>query len=161
MSEREIRFCPYCGTSIIHENIYGENRPTCPDCHWVHYSDPKVAAASLVIKDQQVLLVQRIYEPDEGCWSLPAGFVNAYEDAAHAAERECFEETGIKIQAVELIKVYTGREHKNGADIVLVYRGIFSGGKICAGDDASQAAFFPLDKLPPLAFRSTIELLNL
>ena len=29
-----------------------------------------------------------------------------------------------------------------------------SGGKLCAGDDCSQARFWPVNKLPPLAFRS-------
>jgi len=29
-----------------------------------------------------------------------------------------------------------------------------TGGKICAGDDCSQAKFWPVNKLPPFAFRS-------
>jgi hypothetical protein len=39
--------------------------------------------------------------------------------------------------------------------LVVVYRGRIVGGELQAGDDASEAAFFDPDELPPLAFEVT------
>jgi len=155
MSQRPIRFCPYCGTPTILQLHHSEQRPTCPSCNWVYYPDPKVATAVLVTRDGQVLLTQRSYQPDHGKWALPAGFMNAFEDPAEAAARECLEETGLRVEITNLLKVIPGREHPYGADMVLVYEGEITGGTLQAGDDAAAARFFNLTELPPLAFRAT------
>jgi 8-oxo-dGTP diphosphatase len=114
-----------------------------------------VAAGVIVEKDGQVLLVRRVNEPARGYWSFPAGFVDAYEDPARAAERECLEETGLLVKVTTLLDVVAGREHERGADILLVYRAQITGGELRPGDDADQAQFFPRYELPPMAFRAT------
>jgi ADP-ribose pyrophosphatase YjhB (NUDIX family) len=133
----------------------GEMRPACPNCGWVHYEDPKVAAGVVVLENERILLVRRIMDPFAGLWSIPAGFVNAYEDPARAAVRECREETGLTVELDGLFEMSTGREHDRGADILLVYRAHVSSGELQAADDADKAAWFPLDSLPELAFNST------
>ncbi|MDR3577714.1 MAG: NUDIX hydrolase [Anaerolineaceae bacterium] len=150
-----INFCPLCGTKLIQRSKSGEDRLACPSCGWIYYADPKVAAAVLVERDNQVLLTRRINEPMRGLWSLPAGFVNAYEDPARAAERECLEETGLEVTVTGLIDVIAGREHPRGADMVIIYRAQISGGSLCAGDDADLVGFFDRQALPQLAFRAT------
>ncbi len=132
-----------------------EERPTCPACGWVHYEDPKVAAGVLVMRDNEVLLVRRTMEPYIRQWSIPAGFVNAFEDPRRAAERECLEETGLTVRVVDLFDVLYGREHSRGSDMLLVYRVEIMGGELKAADDADEAGWFSLDDLPPLAFDST------
>lgn len=133
----------------------GEDRPTCPNCGWVHYEDPKVAAGVVALSDNRILLVRRVMDPYAGQWSIPAGFVNAYEDPAQAAIRECREETGLLVELGGLFDMLTGREHSRGADILLVYHARVVGGLLQAADDADGADWFPLDKLPELAFAST------
>jgi 8-oxo-dGTP diphosphatase len=137
----------------------GESRPTCPNCGWVHYEDPKVAAGVLLIRDHEVLLVRRIMEPFVGSWSIPAGFVNAFEDPQSAAARECLEETGLTVYIDSLFDVLSGREHPRGSDILLVYMGTIRSGILSAADDADAAAWFPLAALPALAFESTRKVL--
>ena len=155
MPSRPFRYCPYCATPLILMKQMGEDRPTCPNCGWVYYEDPKVAAGVLAVRNEEVLLVRRIMDPFAGLWSIPAGFVNAYEDPAQAALRECLEETGLNAAVEELFDILTGREHPRGADILLVYQVDISGGELHAGDDADRAAWFPLASLPELAFNST------
>ena len=155
MNHRPIQFCPLCGTPTKPQSHHGEYRPTCPACNWVYFPDPKVATAVLVKQNGQVLLTQRSYEPDQGKWALPAGFMNAFEDPEKAASRECLEETGLRVEITNLLTVVSGREHPNGADMVLVYQGQITGGTLKAGDDAAAARFFNLEQLPPLAFRAT------
>lgn len=157
---KEIRFCPYCGTPVIYKPVFGKDRPTCPSCHWTHFEDPKVAVAALIEKDDKVLLTRRLYPPERGKWSLPAGFMDAHEDPISAVTRECLEETGLQIAVTGLIKIFSGREHPNGADILIAYSANVVGGVLKAGDDASGAEFFPRSKLPPLAFKSTFQLIN-
>ena len=151
----KIKYCPYCGSPTQLKDVYGQPRATCPECGWVHYEDPKVAAGVLVQQNGSVLLTQRIYNPNKGDWTLPAGFVDAHEDPMLAAARECQEETGLIVKITHLRDIISGREHERGADMVIVYDAEIIGGELTAGDDADQAAFFPLNQLPTLAFQAT------
>jgi len=156
LSEPPIRFCPYCGTPTEIRLQFGEERPTCPACGWVHYTDPKVAAAVVVESDDgKVLLTRRVNTPYQGKWTLPAGFVNAYEDPAQAAVRECREETGLEVAITGILDIVAGREHARGADFVIVYSARVTGGSLAAGDDADRVGFFAREALPPLGFAAT------
>jgi ADP-ribose pyrophosphatase YjhB (NUDIX family) len=157
---QEINYCPRCGAKVVQEMRFGKERPVCPQCGWIYFADPKVAAAILLEQDGRVLLVRRVNEPFRGLWTLPAGFVDAGEDPARAAERECLEETGLRVQALRVKEVIAGREHPRGADFVIVYQGQLMDGELHAGDDADQVEWFPRDDLPPLAFRATQQVLK-
>jgi 8-oxo-dGTP diphosphatase len=158
---RLIRFCPYCGVAVETRLIFGKERQVCPDCGWVNYADPKVAVAVLIEQDGKVLLTRRVNEPLSGLWTLPAGFMDAYEDPQRAAERECLEETGLQVEITGLVGILAGREHPRGSDILIVYRAKVVGGNLAPGDDADQVHFFLRDQLPPLAFKSTRSILGL
>jgi 8-oxo-dGTP diphosphatase len=140
---------------------FGRLRPVCPACRWTYFPDPKVAAAVLVEAEGQVLLVRRANDPLRGLWTLPAGFVDAGEDPRRAAERECLEETGMAVQVTGLLDVLYGQEHPRGAHIIIFYRArpVGETAALHAADDVDQAAFFSLDQLPPLAFRTTERIL--
>lgn len=142
------------------EFAHHRERPVCPSCGWMHFADPKVAAGILVEMDGKVLLVKRINEPFKGLWTLPAGFVDADEDPARAAERECLEETGLSVQTTDLLDIRWGREHERGADFVIFYTGQVTGGELQAGDDAEDVDWFERDHLPELAFKSTAYILE-
>jgi len=139
---------------------FGRQRPVCPQCGWIYFADPKVAAAILIEQDGRVLLVRRINEPYRGLWTLPAGFVDADEDPMRAAERECLEETGLTVRATGVLDVIAGREHPRGADFVIVYRGELLAGELQAGDDADEVGWFGRDDLPQLAFQATRAVLH-
>lgn len=106
-------------------------------------------------QEGKVLLVKRANEPFRGLWTLPAGFVDADEDPARAAVRECLEETGLSVQVTGILDIRWGREHERGADFVIFYTGQVTGGELQAGDDAEEANWFEKDHLPKLAFKST------
>ncbi len=144
-----------CGSPLEPRIEFGAFRPTCPACGWIYFADPKVAAAALVEQDGRILLTRRVNEPHQGEWTLPAGFIDAGEDPARAAERECLEETGLEVRVTELLDVIAGREHDRGADFVILYRAEVVGGRLQPGDDADQVGWFARDALPPLAFEAT------
>lgn len=106
-------------------------------------------------RDGKVLLVRRVATPARGRWTVPGGFVNAWEDPAEAAARECSEETGLTVSATALLEVVPGREHPTGASFVIFYRGQTTAGELQAGDDADAVDWFGPDELPKLAFHAT------
>jgi ADP-ribose pyrophosphatase YjhB (NUDIX family) len=156
----EVNFCPRCGSGLIQMQRLGRLRPSCPKCEWIFFPDPKVAVAVQIVEEGKILLVRRSNNPQQGLWTLPAGFVDAGEDPKLAAERECLEETGLVVKVTDLIDVLSGQEHERGADILIVYQAVIYSGALTPGDDADQAAFFLLEQLPPLAFNSTNKILK-
>lgn len=151
----QVNYCTRCGSPVKSEERYGRMRPVCPTCGWIYFADPKVAVAVVVMQEEQVLLVRRANDPKRGLWTLPAGFVDADEDPAHAAERECLEETGLQVHVTGILDIIAGREHPRGADILIVYYAIPLDGELHANDDVDQVAYFSLRELPPLAFEAT------
>lgn len=154
-----IKFCPRCAAAVTRQEKFGVLRPVCPQCGWIHFQDPKVAAAVLVEEGSRVLLVRRVNEPHRGLWTLPAGFVNGGEDPAEAAARECLEETGLTVRVMRVHDVIPGREHERGADFIIVYAAEVVSGEMSPADDADAVEWFERNHLPPLAFAATKKVL--
>ena len=154
-----IKFCPRCAAAVTRQEKFGAIRPVCPQCGWIHFQDPKVAAAVLVQEGSRVLLVRRVNEPHRGLWTLPAGFVNGGEDPAEAAARECLEETGLTVRVMRVFDVIAGREHERGADFIIVYIAEVLSGEMAPADDADAVEWFERNDLPPLAFAATKKVL--
>jgi len=124
------------------------------------YPRPNLTVDCIIIgSDDQnlsrILLIQRKHEPFEGKWALPGGFVEEQELADEAAKRELVEETGLS--GVELSQFYTfSTTHRDprGWTISIAYYAFveISQCKIQAGDDASDAKWFPITQLPGMAF---------
>jgi len=161
MKTEEIRYCVRCGAQLIDAERFGRSRRVCPACDWIYFADPKVAAAALIEKDGKVLLVRRAIDPGRGQWTLPAGFVDAGEDPARAAERECLEETGLQVKVTDLLTVLFGQEHERGAHIIIFYRGVILAGEPHPDDDVDEVGFFSRAELPALAFNTTSRVLEI
>jgi 8-oxo-dGTP diphosphatase len=155
----ELKYCPRCASPLTRAERFGKERPVCPNCDWVYFADPKVAVAVVLAQGSKVLLVRRVNEPFRGRWTLPAGFVDAGEDPARAAERECLEETGLNVRARDVLDVLASGDQPHGADFIIVYDAELVSGELAAGDDADRADWFERDRLPPLAFSSTANVL--
>jgi ADP-ribose pyrophosphatase YjhB (NUDIX family) len=106
------------------------------------------AAAVVLTRNNEILLVRRKFEPRSGDWTLPAGFVERDETAEQAAIREAKEETGLDIRLSGLLQVFGSCETTDSPIILIVYCGMIVGGHLQAGDDAEEARFFSLGHLP-------------
>lgn len=106
-------------------------------------------------KIPEVLLIQRKYDPFAGMWALPGGFVDMEETVEQAVVRELEEETGLKLEKLEQLHIFSeiGRDPR-GRTVSVTFFGIadFIHSTVKGGDDASDAKWFPLDKMPDLAF---------
>lgn len=67
-----------------------------------------VRAAVLVISPDEEVLLERQYRllPAAECWEVPGGKVEQGEKPAGAAVRECYEETGVFCEELELLVKY-------------------------------------------------------
>lgn len=67
---------------------------------------PLVGVGAIIIDDGRVLLVKRGHAPLAGEWSIPGGALEVGETVREAAVREAREETGLTVEALELLGVY-------------------------------------------------------
>jgi 8-oxo-dGTP diphosphatase len=155
MSRLRARFCPRCGTRLIGRDDHGHLRPTCPACGYVHYRNPVPAAGVILSGPRGVLLVRRKYDPRAGDWCLPAGFMEYGESPERCAVRELFEETGLRARLTGLFGVYAGLDDPRVRAVLILYTAERTGGRLKAGDDALEARYVPLRRLPKrIAFRA-------
>jgi len=113
---------------------------------------PGIAVDGVLIKDNKILLIKRKNEPFKGKWALPGGFVEYGEKVEEAVLREFEEEVGIKARIKKLLGVYSDPARDPRGHIISIVFLLEAEGEPKAGDDAADAKFFSLDKLPPLAF---------
>ena len=118
----------------------------------------------------KVLLIQRRDLPHKGKWAIPGGFVEVGvghksrgkqgESLEQAAERELLEETNLQRDRdqVFLEQLYTfgnpGRDPR-GRVITVAYYALISPEayhRVEAGDDAVEAGWYDVEKLPKMAF---------
>jgi len=114
---------------------------------------PSVTADGIVLKGNDIVLIKRGKEPFKGSYALPGGFLNYGERLEECAVREVLEETGVKTKVVELVGIYSSPDRDpRGHFVTAVYHLEPVGGMLKAGDDAKDAEWVPLDKLPKFAF---------
>ncbi len=118
------------------------------------------AVGALVIRAEAVLLVKRGKAPSNGKWAIPGGSVELGETLQQAAEREIFEETGIRIRAAEPLYTFDFIEHDNRGGIRFHYvivdlEAEYLSGKPKPGDDADQATWIPFSELKDLDLNAT------
>lgn len=104
-----------------------------------------VLTADAVILDPEkgIVLIRRGHPPFEGCWALPGGFVEVGESCADACVREAREETGLEVEPVALLGVFSRPDRDprgHTVSAVFVCRAV--GGRLAGGDDASDARWF-------------------
>ena len=145
---------------MITRQVSDKPRRACPECGFIHFTDPKVGVGVVVIKDDKLLLVRRKMRPEQGKWSLPAGYMDYGEDPKEVAVREAWEETNLRVEIEQLIDVYHNGTPQGGASIFILYKARLLNGNLQAGDDADAAGFFALDELPEIAFASTKDIIN-
>jgi ADP-ribose pyrophosphatase YjhB (NUDIX family) len=147
------RYCPQCRTGMTRRVDGGSERPACPACGLVQYLNPAPAAGIVLLREGRVCLVKRRYEPKQGQWSLPSGFMEWDEAPSFTAQREALEETGLEVELDGLYAVEQGLLPPDTPVVVVFYLAREVGGRLVAGDDAEEAGFYALDALPgPLAF---------
>jgi len=103
----------------------------------------------------KVLLIQRALEPFKGRWALPGGFVRLDETLDEAARRELEEEAGLKDVFLEQLYTFgaVDRDPRERVVSVAYYALVkLAAFTTKAATDAADAQWFPVSKVPKLAF---------
>jgi 8-oxo-dGTP diphosphatase len=101
-----------------------------------------------------VLLTRRLARPFEHRYALPGGFVREDESLDAAATRELRGKTGVEKVYLEQLYTFGGlKRDPRGRVVTVAYYALVPNVEVLhAGTGASDAAWFPVAELPPLAF---------
>lgn len=115
---------------------------------------PKLTADAVIVDPARgVVLIRRAREPFRGMWALPGGFVEVGETVEAACRREAREETGLDVEPVQLLGVYSEpARDPRGHTVSAVFLCRVIGGEVCGADDASEARWFSDVRGVALAF---------
>ena len=154
-------YCPHCASPLRPRVLVeGDHaRLACIACDFVHYRNPRLAAAAIIQREGKLILVRRAIEPQRGLWVFPGGFVDSGETVQAAAVRETFEETGLRIGLTGILDVYSSIER----DVALVvYAAESRGGMASPGSECDDLALYAPENLPweELAFDATRDALR-
>lgn len=121
-----------------------EHTAVTTDCVIFTYEDWKL----------KVLLVRRGGEPYMGKWAFPGGFLRNDETAEQGALRELREETTLTPSSpIVEFGVFTDPDRDPRERVITIaWYALVKPSEVMGGDDAAEAAWFPIDKLPSLAF---------
>ena len=113
---------------------------------------PLIGVGAAVFKDRSVLLIKRGNPPLYGSWSLPGGRAKSDENLEEAVKREVNEECGIKIDVVDLVKLFEYIEKSDGGKIkfhyiVFDFNAIYKSGALTHTSDALDSQWVDLEEL--------------
>jgi len=113
------------------------------------------SSAAVVVDRESLLMIHRV---DNDRWAVPGGAVDLGESAADAAVRETREETGVEIEILGLVGIYTDPRHvmryRDGEvrqQFSLCFRGRAVGGDLRPQPTEARAVrWVPVDELAAL-----------
>jgi 8-oxo-dGTP diphosphatase len=128
---------------------------------------PLVGVGAIIIGNGRVVLIKRAHPPLLGEWSIPGGMLELSEAVREAAVREAQEETGLIVEATELLGVFDriikdddGRTLYHYVLIDFLCRRV--SGEVQASGDADDARWFTPEEVGKLPLpKDTAEVIRL
>jgi ADP-ribose pyrophosphatase YjhB (NUDIX family) len=118
----------------------------CPACGFIAYVNPRLVVTTIPVTDAgEAVLIRRGIEPGYGSWAQPGGFLEVDETVTEAAIRETLEETGLLVEPVALVGLYSRLE---AAVVTLVYEARIIGGAARETPEALEVQAFAPDAIP-------------
>jgi len=160
--EPNIRFCSRCGTALQFGSIAGEERDrlSCRACGFIFYVNPRLVVTTLPITDRgEVMLIRRGIAPGYNLWAQPGGFLEIDETVIEAAVRETLEETGLEVEPVRIVGLYSRVE---AAVVVVAYEARIVGGEATTTLESLETRPFAPDQIPwpEIAFQTSGQALH-
>lgn len=113
---------------------------------------PLLTVDTVIIYGGKLVLIRRKNPPFQGHFALPGGFVEAGETVEKAAVREAKEETGLDVELIKLLGVYSDPSRDPRGHTVSVCFLAVGSGNLKAGSDALDTGLFGITEIPQLAF---------
>lgn len=148
------KYCPFCGEA--NRKLRDAPHRKCPACGLHDWRNPAPAVGCAILspspggKGLRVLLSRRAAAPKKGEWDLVGGFVDAGETPEEAVRREVEEETGCGLAETRAHGAAAGTYDRE-ATLNFLFTGRIEG-EPQASDDSAELRWWPLGKVPPLAW---------
>ncbi len=152
-----MNYCSNCGSKDIDFKIpEGDHLPrfVCLQCETIHYQNPRMIVGCIIEnKKGKIMLCKRGIEPRLGYWNLPCGFLENNESIEDGALREVLEETGAKVELVNLHTIYN---LSKAQQVYLIFRAKMLNDHFELTPESTAIEFFELDEIPweDIAFSS-------
>jgi len=123
-----------------------------------------VVAASAFVQDDagRVLMIQR---SDNGLWAIPGGAQDLGESIVDAAVREVHEETGLLIEVVGLVGIYSDPAHVIAYDdgevrqeFSICFRGDVEDGTLSTSNESKRVEWIDAEELTTLDIHPSVRL---
>jgi ADP-ribose pyrophosphatase YjhB (NUDIX family) len=116
------------------------------------YVTPKVDVRALVVKNDEILMVQ---EKADGKWTIPGGWADVGYTPYEIAVKETFEEAGLNVKPIRLLAVMDKKCHPHPPSPFYSYKVFILceiiGGTVHPGIETLDARFFNCNNLPELS----------
>lgn len=146
-------YCPKCGGKLRYQLQAEQQRLTCQACSYIHYENPIVGVAAIVMNEAgHLLLGRRKGGAYKDLWCIPCGYLEYYEDVYVGIKREFKEETNLDIEIKRVFTVQSNFHDPSCHTVGIWFPAEVCGGRMQAGDDLEELDFFPLQSVPRLAF---------
>jgi ADP-ribose pyrophosphatase YjhB (NUDIX family) len=160
--EPNVRFCSRCGAALRYGPIVGEERDrlACGACGFIFYVNPRLVVTTLPITERgEVMLIRRGIAPGYNMWAQPGGFLEIDETVIEAAIRETLEETGLRVEPIRIVGIYSRVE---AAVVVVAYEARIVGGKPMTTPESLETRPFAPDQIPwpEIAFQTSAQALR-
>ncbi|MFQ6072864.1 MAG: NUDIX domain-containing protein [Methanosarcinales archaeon] len=107
---------------------------------------------AIIIYNNKIALIKRKNPPYKGQYAIPGGFVEIGETVEDAVKREAKEETGLDVEILKLVGVYSNPDRDPRGHTVSICYLCMGTGEIKAGSDADDIKLFSLSDIPKLSF---------
>jgi len=134
-------------------------------------NDPKAPKANSIVPSVTAVVTNEagelllVHKTDNGLWALPGGGMDPGESIAQAAVRETKEETGMDIEVVGVIGLYTNPNHVIAYDdgevrqqFSVCFTTRLVGGQLATSSETSEVGFVALDRLGNLNIHPSMRL---
>lgn len=114
----------------------------------VGYVTPKVSGDAAVFDDSGRILLQ--LRADDDSWGLPGGYTDPNESPCETAVRETREETGLTVEPVDLVGVYTRKPGEYGPHCLVIhlYWCIVTEGALELSHEGEALRYWHVDDVP-------------
>lgn len=100
---------------------------------------PALTVDCVIFQGESVVLIRRANEPFKGQYALPGGLVEIGETLEQACARETFEETGLRLENLRLIGVYSQPDRDpRGHTVTIAFLADADISEMKAGSDAAR-----------------------
>ncbi|MFH0756308.1 MAG: NUDIX hydrolase [Bacteroidota bacterium] len=137
--------------SLITDQPFETIKISTPELHG--YRTPKIDVRCVVFNDKDEILL--VKERIDSRWSLPGGWCDVGYSPVEVAEKEAFEEAGIRVRAGRLLAIFDKKRHDHPEDLYYIYK-IFiectaENFETSTGMETLDVGFFKQDELPELS----------